>query len=138
MKLSKKITGKLKETNGESGFIGIAVIIMVVAICLVTITSYLRIYAKYNLVNSIAHEMARYVEIKGQVGPDAYDEFERLKRAAGFDTATITFSRTGRIPLEEPFTVTVTLSERFGVGSIKVLPVNVKAVASGRSEVYWK
>jgi hypothetical protein len=100
--------------------------------------SALNVYARHNLVNAMAHEIARYVEIKGIIDAGTHAEFARLKQASGLTSATVSFDRTGRIPLEAPFTVTVTVKEKFGIGGIQVIPVEVKAVSTGRSEVYWK
>lgn len=138
MRMIEKIKRKLKEKSGMSAYISIAVVVIVVVMLLVTNVTFLGIYAKYNQVNAMAHEIARYVEIKGQVNSDTYAEFERLRDAAGFTSAEVSFSRSGKIPLEDAFTVTVVVKSKFGVGGIQVIPVNVTAVASGRSEVYWK
>lgn len=128
----------LKQKRGASAFIEMSVLILVVTMLLALVVSFFGIYAKYNLVNTMAHELARYVEITGEVSSDAYSEFERLKRASGFSNATVDFDKSGRIQLEEPFTVTVTVSERFGIGTLMIFPVNIKAVSTGRSEMFWK
>lgn len=136
--MKEKIRKLLKDKRGSGTFIEMAVLILVVLMMLALSISFLQIYARHNLINTMAHELARYVEIKGIINSDTYNEFERLKRASGFDSATVSFDQSGRLQLEEPFTVTVTVREKFGIGSIQVIPVDVKAVSTGRSEVYWK
>ncbi len=134
----RKIKQLLKDRSGTATFIEMAVLVIVCMMLLTMSISYLQIYSKHNLVNSMAHEIARFVEIEGEVSPDVYAEFERLKLATGFSNATVDLDKSGRIPLEERFTVTVSVQQKFGIGSIKVIPVTVKAIATGRSEVYWK
>lgn len=128
----------LKSKAGMSGFIDIAVEILITMILLTVAITYLNVYAKHNLVNTMAHEIARYVEVKGQINSDTYTEFDRLKDASGFTGATVTFDKSGKLALEEAFTVTVSVQQKVGVGGIDVFPVTVKAVSTGRSEVYWK
>lgn len=138
MKAFEKIKRTLRDKRGFSTFIELSVLCLVVLMMGVMCISYMQIYAKHNLVNSMAHEIARFVEIRGGVDGSTYTEFERLKRAAGYSDAAVSFSQTGRLQLEEPFTVTVTVQQKFGIGGIKVIPVTVKAIATGRSEKYWK
>ena len=135
----KKAIRLLREKRGMSAFIELAVLILIILMFLALSISFLNIYARNNIVNTMAHEMARYISIRGEIGGGTYAEFERLKVVSGFSTATVSFNRpNGPIPLEEPFTVTVTVVERFGIGTIQVIPVTVRGVSTGRSEVFWK
>ena len=135
----RKILRLLKDNRGSSAYIELAVLILVCMMILALSVSFLGIYSKYNLVNAMAHEIARYVEIKGVINNDTFSEFNRLKSAAGLATAAVSFDRpAGRIQLEDPFTVTVTMTERFGIGGVQVIPVTVRAISTGRSEVFWK
>ena len=134
----RKILRFLRDKRGSGTFVELAVLILVIMMFLSLSVSFLNIYAKYTIVNAMAHEIARYVEIKGVIDGNTFGEFDRLRSASGLSSATVSFDRSGRIQLEDPFTVTVTMTERFGIGSIRVVPVTVRAVSTGRSEVYWK
>lgn len=138
MRTLNKAKRLLKNKDGSSVYIELTVLFLVCMMLLSLSISFLNVYAKHNLVNTMAHELARYVEIKGQIDNSTYAEFNRLKTASGFGNATVNFDRSGKLSLEESFTVTVSVRERFGIGSVQVIPVTVKAVATGRSEVYWK
>lgn len=138
MTIRRKAMRLLKEKRGMSAFVELAVLVLVILMLLALSISFLSIYARHNLVNTMAHEIARYVEIKGEIGSDTYAEFDRLKSASGFSTASVSFDATGRLQLEEPFTVTVTVTEKFGIGGFQVIPVTIKAISTGRSEIYWK
>lgn len=134
----KRITNVLQDKRGSSVFIELAVFLLVCLMLLAVSVSFLQIYAKYNLINSMAHELSRYIQINGEVSSSTYGEFDRLKRTFGYSDANVNIDKTGRIPLEEPFTVVVTVQQNFGIGGFKVIPVTIKAVATGRSEKYWK
>ena len=139
-KKTREALALLKRGDGTSAYIELAVLIMVLVMFLAFAISFLSVYAKHNLVNAMAHEIARFVEIKGQINSAVYDEFDRLKLAAGptFSGATLSFDKSGKLDLEESFTVTVTLPQKFGIGGVEIIPVTVKAISTGRSEVYWK
>lgn len=138
MKLRRKICAVLKDRRGASAFADMSVMVIVFMMLLALTISFMNIYAKHNLTNTMAHEMARYIEIKGTIDSDTNAEFARLKQTSGFESATVSFDKSGKLDLEESFTVTVTVQERFGIGGIQVIPVEVKAIATGRSEVYQK
>ena len=138
MRTLRKVKALLGNKDGAGTYIELTILFLVVMMLLTTSVSFLNVYAKHNLVNVMAHELARYVEIKGAIDGGTYAEFERLKSASGYHNAQVDFDRSGKLSLEEPFTVTVSVPEKFGIGSIQVIPVTVKAVATGRSEVYWK
>lgn len=138
MIIIQKIKLKMKDRRGLATYIELAILLLVCMMLLALSVSFFQIYAKHNLVNSMAHELARRVEVTGEVGSSTYAEFERLKLASGYRDATVSFSHSGRIPLEEPFTVVVMVPQKFGIGGIQIIPMTVKAVATGRSEVYWK
>ena len=51
---------------------------------------------------------------------------------------TIKWSRSGKVQLNQEFTVTLTTTKDIGFGPFGSFPVELKAAASGKSEVYWK
>jgi len=138
MKMLYRVSRLLKDKRGFSGYFEIAVLILVFLMILTLSVSFLNVYAKHNLVNAMAHEIARYVEIKGEINGQTAAEIQRLKDISGFGDATVTFDKSGKLDLEEEFMVTVTVERKFGIGGIQVIPVTIQAVATGRSEVYWK
>jgi hypothetical protein len=133
-----KTKEKLAEKSGFSELMVVFFVFIVTIICIVVTGSFMSIYAKHNLVNATAHELARYIEVNGIVNGDTADEFDRLTKAVGIENARYTVSKSGKIALEEPFTVRVEMPGLIGVGSIRFIPVTVVAAASGRGEVYWK
>ena len=50
----------------------------------------------------------------------------------------VSWSRTGRIQLNEEVTVTCTITMDIGFGGLGSFPVELVAQATGKSEVYWK
>ena len=63
---------------------------------------------------------------------------ELVREATGIHPA-VSWSRTGKIQLNEEVTVTLTLQKDLGLfGKLRSFPVTIRARASGKSEVYWK
>lgn len=61
-----------------------------------------------------------------------------LKEKTGLDPA-ITWSKTGKIQLDQEFTVTVSVQKNIGLfGGFGYFPITLRAQATGKSEVYWK
>jgi len=92
--------------------------------------------AKIQLDN-FADELVREAEIAGQIGSETTARAAVLSEKAGLHP-TITWSRSGKVQLNQEFTVTLTTTKDIGFGPFGSFPVELKAAASGKSEVYWK
>ena len=92
--------------------------------------------------HSVAAELTRYVELRGSVDNEVYIELDRLAGIAGVtvESKSITgsFSSGSKLQLGAEFTVTLTTTDRFGIGGILSVPVPLKSTVSGWSERYWK
>lgn len=93
--------------------------------------------------NSMANELSRYIEVKGEVSSATSDEFERLKESAGISDAEYNIVAsyipgTKKIALDTPFEVVITSDTEVGVGGIFSVPIPVVSKAAGRGERYWK
>lgn len=132
MKLFKTIKKKLFSRRGASDYIaalvGFLILITVVAIGLETYG----IYMTKKDCEEVAGEIARYVELKGAYDNVARSEFARLCDTAKLD-ATLEVTKSGKIQLEDEFTVTVATTEH-----LFTIPVPLQGKATGRSEVYHK
>ena len=92
--------------------------------------------AKMQLDN-FADELVREAEISGRIGAETTARARVLSEKTGL-SPKIEWSRSGKIPLNQEFTVTLTVTLDIGFGGFGSFPVTLTSKASGKSEVYWK
>ena len=128
----QRIKSKLQSRRGAANYISALVgFLILITLVAVALESYGVLMTKKDC-EEVATEIARYIEIKGAYDTPAQREFARLCQVTKLD-AELTVTRSGRIQLEEEFTVTVSTTERlFHI----VIPLQGRA--TGRSEVYHK
>ena len=126
----------LKSKRGE-GYIEVAVIVMVVIIVIALIMTVIPILIAKNQLDTFADELAREAEIVGYIGSETTSRQRVLTEKTGLDP-TVAWSRTGKVQLNQEFTVTLTMQYDMGFGEFGSFPVTLTAKASGKSEVYWK
>ena len=119
-----------------SGFIVIAVTFLVFFL------SYMPVITQTQTLNTMAHELSRYIEVRGAVGSDTQREFERICEVSTLYGATYVVNgqieSSGKIQLQDTFTVVITSKANVSVGGLVSVPVTIKGKAAGRSEVYHK
>ena len=121
----------LRSKRGE-GYIDVCIIVLVVIMMLALFTAAAPVMtAKMQLDNS-ADELVREAEISGRIGAETTARARVLSEKTGL-SPKIEWSRNGKIPLNQEFTVTLTVT--LDIGSF---PVTLTSKASGKSEVYWK
>jgi len=126
----------LKCNKGES-YIDTVVIVLVVMLVIALVMKVFPVFIVKNDLNIFAYELVRVAEIEGRIGSETTVKTNELKATLGIDP-TITWSRTGRIQLNEEFTLTVTQVVDIGFFEFGSFPITLTAKASGRSEVYHK
>lgn len=133
--------GKLHQTTGTFTIDG-SFILLFVMMLLVLFISVLGVINTSQKLHSVAAELTRYVELRGSVDSEAYAELDRLANIAGVTVESKdidgSFSDGSKLQLGADFTVTLTTTDRFGIGGILSVPVPLKTTVSGRSERYWK
>lgn len=128
----QQLSAKLRCKRGASEYIAVLVgILILVTLLALSIEAY-EIYMTKKDCEEVATEIARYIEIKGAYDSRAKAEFARLCEVTKLD-ADISVTKSGKIQLEEEFTVTVSTTEY-----LFTLPVSLQGRATGRSEVYHK
>lgn len=131
---------KLKKLFNKSGEGYIDTVVLVLCAMLV-IALAVRVYPIYVVklqLDNFADELIREAEIAGRVGSETSDREHVLNEKTGLHP-TVSWSRTGNIQLNEEVTVTLTLEKDIGLfGGFGSFPVQLKARASGKSEVYHK
>lgn len=127
----------LKSRRGE-GYIDVAVLVLCVMLVIALAVSVLPVFVTKNKMDTYAAELCREAEIVGRVGSETILRAQVLTEKTGIDP-NILWSKTGRLQLNEEFTVTVTTQADIGLfGGFGSFPITLKAEASGKSEVYWK
>ncbi|MGE4273245.1 MULTISPECIES: DUF4320 family protein [Desulfitobacteriaceae] len=127
----------LRSKRGE-GYIDVAVLVLCVMLVIAVAVSVLPVFVTKNKLDTYASELCREAEIAGRVGNETTLRAQVLTEKTGL-APSISWSKTGRLQLNEEFTVTVTLQTDIGLfGGFGSFPITLKAQAAGKSEVYWK
>ena len=129
---------KLLRSRCGEGYIDVAVLVLCVMLVIAMAVSVLPVFVVKNQLDTYAAELCREAEIAGQVGSETTQRAQVLTEKAGLSPA-ISWSKTGKIQLNEEFTVTVAMQVDIGLfGGFWSFPITLRAQASGKSEVYWK
>lgn len=132
---------KLRERSGDFLLEGAWKLLLSCALIALFI-SVLGLAFQSNKLAAIADDMARSIEISGQVDSSADAKLQELKNTSGLDVAMdidANYSAGGtRIQFGDPFTVTISYTGKLGIGGILSLPVPLSSSVVGRSERYWK
>ncbi len=133
----KKERKNLLNKKGE-GYIDTVVLVLC---AMLVIALAVRVYPVYIVklqLDNFADELVREAEIAGRVGSETSDRERVLNEKTGL-YPSVSWSKTGNIQLNEEVTVTLTLERNIGLfGGFGSFPVQLKARASGKSEVYHK
>lgn len=134
--MMKKIQQIFKDKRGEN-YIDVAVIVIVVVMCISLILAVTPILVQKSNLDYFAKEIAREAEIVGEIGSATTTRANKLKTETGLNP-TISWDKSGRVQLNNEFTVTLTLKTDIGFGGFGSFPITLTAKASGKSEVYFK
>ncbi|MBU5314581.1 DUF4320 family protein [Tissierella carlieri] len=127
----------LRSKQGE-GYIDVAVLVLCAMLVIALAVRVFPAYIIKQQVDTFATELMREAEIAGRVGTETTNRELLLREKTGI-TPTVTWSKSGRIQLNEEITVTVTFETNIGLfGGFGSFPVTLRADAAGKSEVYWK
>jgi hypothetical protein len=128
---------KLKSRRGE-GYIDVAVLVLCAMLVIALAVKVFPVYIAKNQLDTFATELCREAEISGRVGSETNQRTQVLKEKTGLDPA-VAWSKTGKIQLDQEFTVTVSVQKNIGLfGGFGSFPITLRAQATGKSEVYWK
>ncbi len=126
----------LRSKRGE-GYIDVCIIVMVVIMILALFTAAAPVMTAKMQLDNFADELVREAEISGRIGAETTSRARVLSEKTGL-SPKIEWSRNGKIPLNQEFTVTLTVTLDIGFGGFGSFPVTLTSKASGKSEVYWK
>ena len=127
----------LRSKQGE-GYIDVAVLVLCAMLVIALAVRVFPAYIIKQQVDTFATELMREAEIVGRIGTETTNRELLLREKTGI-IPTVTWSKSGRIQLNEEVTVTVTFDTNIGLfGGFGSFPVTLRADAAGKSEVYWK
>ena len=127
----------LKDKRGE-GYIDVVVLVLCAMLVITLAVRVFPVYIQKQQVDTFAVELIREAEIAGRVGSETSRREQALRDKTGLQP-TVTWSKTGRIQLNEEVTVTVTYQTNIGLFSgFGSFPITLRSQASGKSEVYHK
>lgn len=132
----KKLLKRLKCTRGE-GYIDTVVSFFAIMMAFAFILAVAPIFIQKMTLNNIANELCREAEIAGRIGSETTTRYERLCETYEIQP-NVTWSRSGRVPIGETFTVTVSTDCNFSFFVFQNTPITINSTAEGMSEVYWK
>ncbi|OCN03325.1 hypothetical protein A7X67_13310 [Clostridium sp. W14A] len=129
---------KLLLSRKGEGYIDVAVMVLCTMLVIAFAVRVFPVYIEKNQLDTFASELCREAEISGRVGTETTERAQMLKEKTGLDP-DIQWSKTGKIQLNQEFTVTVTMRTNIGLfGGFSSFPITLTAKADGVSEVYWK
>ena len=127
----------LKNSRGE-GYIDVAVLVLCAMLVIALAVQVFPAYIAKQQVDTFASELIREAEIAVRVGSETTTQ-EQLLRELTWLEPEVTWSKTGKIQLNEEVTVTVIYEMNIGLfAGFGSFPVTLQAQATGKSEVYWK
>lgn len=126
----------LRSKRGE-GYIDVCIIVLVVIMILALFTAAAPVMTAKMQLDNFADELVWEAEISGRIGEETTSRARVLSEKTGL-SPKIEWSRNGKIPLNQEFTVTLTVTLDIGFGGFGSFPVTLTSKASGKSEVYWK
>ncbi|ARP50226.1 MULTISPECIES: DUF4320 family protein [Caproicibacterium] len=128
---------RLRSRRGE-GYIDIAVLVLCAMLVIAFAVKLFPVYIEKNQLDSFATELCREAEISGRVGTETDARARELEEQTGLHPS-VDWSKTGKIPLDQEFTVTVSAQANIGLfGGFGSFPINLEGKANGKSEIYWK
>lgn len=127
----------LKSRRGE-GYIDIVILVLCAMLVIALAVKVFPVYIAKQTIDTFATELIREAEIVGRVGTETSRREQYLREKTGI-TPTVSWSKTGRIQLNEEVTVTVTYQTDIGLfAKFGSFPITLRADAAGRGEIYWK
>ena len=126
----------LKSRRGE-GYFDILIVVLVVVMVISLIIAVAPVVSAKIQLDNYADELVREAEISGRIGSETTARAQVLSERIGI-IPKITWSRVGKVQLNQEFTVTCTYTMNIGFGEFGSFPVTLTAKASGKSEVYHK
>ena len=126
----------LKSKRGEM-VITVSIIVFVSMLVVAFAMRVFPVFIAKQQLDTYASELCREAELSGRIGTETAEKNRMLTEQTGLDP-TISWSKTGKIQLDDEVTVTCSVVKDIGFARFGSFPITLTGYASGRSEVYWK
>lgn len=127
----------LRSKRGE-GYLDVCILVLCAMLVIALAVRVFPVFVAKQQLDTFATELIREAEIAGRVGSETDRREQALREQTGLNP-DISWSRTGRIQLNQEVAVTVTYETNIGLFSgFGSFPITLRADATGKSEVYWK
>ncbi len=131
-------TKQILKSRRAEGYIDVCILVLCAMLVIALAVRVLPVYIQKQQVDTFAVELIREAEIAGCVGSETTRREQTLREKTGLQPI-VTWSKSGRIQLNEEVTVTVTYQTNIGLFSgFGSFPITLRSDAAGKSEVYWK
>ena len=146
MALKNNIKRLCKDTKGAIATTEMLFVIIAVFTIFISLLYIMTIIPNAITLKSQAEQLAKVCEVAGGIGAETNAALNELKSSSDIDSVTweadkwVDSGKT-KIPLHTQFTVTLNRNIKIpilNIGEHYPITVNLKAVASGLSEVYYK
>lgn len=129
---------KILRSNKGEGYIDVAILILCVMLVIALAVKVFPVYILKQQIDTFATELVREAEIAGRIGSETTNREILLKDKMGI-SPNVSWSKSGRIQLNEEINVTITYETNIGLfAGFGSFPITLRADAAGKSEVYWK
>ena len=127
----------LRSKRGE-GYLDVCILVLCAMLVIALAVRVFPVFVAKQQLDTFATELIREAEIAGRVGSETDRREQALREQTGLNP-DISWSRTGRIQLNQEVAVTVTYETNIGLFSgFGSFPITLRADATGKSEVYWE
>lgn len=131
-------TKQILKSRRAEGYIDVCILVLCAMLVIALAVRVLPVYIQKQQVDTFAVELIREAEIAGRVGSETTRREQALREKTGLQP-TVTWSKNGRIQLNEEVMVTVIYQTNIGLFSgFGSFPITLRSDAAGKSEVYWK
>lgn len=129
--------GILRSKKGE-GYIDVSVMILLGMLMIALGVKLYPVYVAKTQLDTFATELIREAEISGEVGMETNQREIVLRQQTGLNPQ-VTWSRRGKIQLNDEVTVTLKVNKNLGLfGGFGSFPITLTSKATGKSEIYHK
>ena len=133
-----KRTKYILKSRRAEGYIDICILVICAMLVIALAVRVFPVYIQKQQIDTLAVELIREAEIAGCVGTETTRREQMLSEKTGL-YPTVTWSKTGKIQLNEEIRITVTYQANIGLFSgFGSFPITLRSDAAGKSEVYWK
>lgn len=139
---SKEVPVKALRNKRGDFTLNSAFMLLLVSMLIMLSLSVLGVASTSLQLRSAANELLRYTELRGRVDSAVWAEARRLEQVSGIDfdcrIDADYLPGTDKVQFGDPISVRLSTDRAFGIGGILSVPIQINALASGRSELYWK